>query len=240
MTAVILALVRRLVVIGAVSLMIPAAASAQAPTATEWHYGSALTLFGGGAVPNDNLRGAAGGSIAWEFTPRFSLDAMGLWFSPSHHDDVVFGSVGARYALMGGRTVAPYVSAGVGLYRASFRMDSEMRLGAYTPPANYPSTMMSWSPMQWNDAMGSTMPEFYRRRMPTGMDGRFLEGRQTFDDLAFRLGGGAEFFAGRHVSIRPEVQVIIVTDRRHAEVVPLFGLHLAYHFESHPITPNRR
>lgn len=219
-------MVRRLLILGALSLMCPAAAGAQAPTAAEWRQGSALTLFGGGAVPADAVRLTAGGSIAWEFTGRFSIDAMGLWFSPAHRDDVVFGSVGARYAFGDRSSAAPYISAGVGLYRASFHMNAEERLGAYTPPANYPSMMMT--------------SDFYRRRMATGMDGRFLEGRQTFDDLAFRIGGGAEIFAGRHISFRPEVQIVIVTDRRDAEVVPIFGLHLAYHFETHRITPNRR
>ena len=203
---------RRLLIIG-VLLLVPAAAAAQAPTATEWRYGSALTLFGGGAVPGDAVRLTAGGSIAWEFTPRFSIDALGLWFSPAHRDDVVFGSVGARLELTAHHPAVPYVSAGVGLYRAQMHV-----------------------PMQENE----TMSGFYRHRMPMAPDGHFLEGRRTFDDLAFRVGGGAEIFAGRHVSIRPEVQIVIVTDRSDAEVVPLFGLHLAYHFETHRITPNRR
>lgn len=208
---------RRTLAAGAAALMLPAIASAQAPTVSEWHHGSALTLFGGIASPNDDARGAAGGSVAWEFTPRFALDAMGVWFPAGNHDDVVFGSVGVRYAFAGSRPAVPYVTAGVGVYRLSFESG---------PPESFPGRMAS-------------MPDFYRRRMAMSPGG-LMNTRQAFDDFAMRVGGGAEIFAGRHVSIRPELQLILVASDRHTKLVPLFGVHVAYHFESHPITPSRR
>lgn len=80
------------------------------------------------------------------------------------------------------------------------------------------------------------MPEFYRRRM-AGMQ---APSRRTFDDFAARAGAGVEIYLNRHVSIRPEIEIIGVTDRSHTRIIPLAGVHLAYHFESHPITPSRR
>ena len=64
--------------------------------------------------------------------------------------------------------------------------------------------------------------------------------RRTFDDFAARLGAGVEIYLSRHVSIRPEIEVVGVTDRDHLRTVPIAGVLLAYHFESHPITPSRR
>lgn len=179
---------------------------AQALTPAEWHQGSALALFGGMTV-SDSAQSAVGGSIAWELTPRLSLDAGGRWLGVTGDADTVFGSVGVRYVVTGVRPVTPYVSGGVGLHRASFT------------PASLPH-----------------MPEFYRRRM----GGMQAVSRRTFDDFAVRVGAGVEIYLSRHVSIRPEVEVIGVTDRKHLRAVPIAGVHLAYHFESHPITPSRR
>lgn len=86
------------------------------------------------------------------------------------------------------------------------------------------------------ESLQHAMPGFYRRRMEAGA----AASRRTFDDFAARVGAGIEIYLGRHVSIRPEVEIVGVTDRDHARVVPVAGLHLAYHFESHPITPSRR
>jgi hypothetical protein len=47
-------------------------------------------------------------------------------------------------------------------------------------------------------------------------------------------------FLARHLALRPEVTVLVVTTRDDARAVPVYGLHLAYHFESHPITPAYR
>jgi hypothetical protein len=60
---------------------------------------------------------------------------------------------------------------------------------------------------------------------------------QTFDDFTVSMGGGADFFLAQHLALRPELTILLVTTRSNAHVVPVFGAHLAYHFESHPMTP---
>lgn len=212
MTAINLARLPRAAAIGAIALIVPALAAAQAPAAAEWQYGSAVTLFGGLASPNSGLQGAAGVSIAWEFTPRLSFDATGLWFPAGAYRNGSFFGVGTRYGLMGARQAAPYVSASVGLYRSTYGMHG----GGWMMGA------MPWS-------YGVTSPYW-----------PYAYGRPAASDFAIRAGGGVDLFAGRHVSIRPEVQVIVTTSRRDAQVIPLVGLHLAYHFEPHPITRKRR
>ena len=242
--------IRRYVLVGALAL-IPAFAFAQAPTATEWHRGTALALFGGIAVPNEDARGAAGGSILLEFTPRVAIEAAGLWMGAGRHEDDVFGSVALRYSFAGDRPAIPYLTAGAGLYRATFNMQQATQSMAARTGMPWNNGMpwgtgagwhtgMPWSGVSpWHDAMSATLPDFYQRRMTLGPNGA-LNARQTFDDFAMKFGGGAEIFAGRHVSFRPEVQVIVVTARHDTHVVPMFGVHLTYHFESHPITPSRR
>lgn len=70
------------------------------------------------------------------------------------------------------------------------------------------------------------VPEFYRRRLNTGE-------RATFEDVALALGGGANVFVTSHLAIRPEVNVLVVTTRSETRRVPLYGVHVAYHFEPH-------
>jgi hypothetical protein len=78
----------------------------------------------------------------------------------------------------------------------------------------------------------NVMPRFYRRRMGEGG----LLGR-TFDDFLLTAGVGTEVFLSRHVALRPELTVMMVAARSDARAIPVFGVQVAYHFESHPITP---
>jgi hypothetical protein len=83
------------------------------------------------------------------------------------------------------------------------------------------------------EAAGSgTMPRFYRGRMA-----EFGRVSHTFEDFLVTIGAGTELFLSRHVALRPELTVLLVTARSDARAVPLFGVHMVYHFESHEITP---
>jgi hypothetical protein len=44
-------------------------------------------------------------------------------------------------------------------------------------------------------------------------------------------------FVSRHIALRPELTVMVVSARSDTLVAPVFGMHMAYHFESHPLTP---
>jgi hypothetical protein len=81
-------------------------------------------------------------------------------------------------------------------------------------------------------AASGAMPRFYRQRIT--QPGRLSE---TFDDFLVTIGTGTEVFVSRHIAVRPELTVLLVTTRSDAMAVPLFGVHLVYHFESHEITP---
>jgi hypothetical protein len=85
---------------------------------------------------------------------------------------------------------------------------------------------------------GASTPSFYRRRM--GLDDGTFARQRTFDDFVVAVGGGFDVFLATHLALRPEVTVLVVTTRSDTRTVPVYGMHLAYHFESHPITPTRR
>jgi len=87
------------------------------------------------------------------------------------------------------------------------------------------------------DAVLPAMPRFYQRRMMPRA-GESLS--RSFDDFTVALGGGADVFLAQHLVLRPELTVLVVTTRSNAHAVPVFGVQLAYHFESHPITPGVR
>ena len=75
---------------------------------------------------------------------------------------------------------------------------------------------------------------FYRDRM------LMREGRShgySFTDFALALGAGADIFLSRHIAVRPDLSAMIVTSRSDVRLVPVYGVHLSYHFESRPITP---
>ena len=63
--------------------------------------------------------------------------------------------------------------------------------------------------------------------------------RVTFTDPSFIVGGGVNLIASRHVAIRPDVEAKIVRRNSESYVVTAVSIHLAYHFEDHPITRSR-
>ncbi len=78
------------------------------------------------------------------------------------------------------------------------------------------------------DAAAGEVPAFYQGRM----NGRQ---RATFDDFALGFGGGANLFVTSHMAIRPEINMLVVTTSSDARTVPVFGINVVYHFESHRI-----
>jgi hypothetical protein len=81
------------------------------------------------------------------------------------------------------------------------------------------------------------MPRFYQRRMTTNARGST---GAIFDDFALSFTGGADVYLARHLALRPELTVLVVTTGSNARAVPVFGAQLAYHFEDRPITPAGR
>ena len=87
------------------------------------------------------------------------------------------------------------------------------------------------------DADDAAASEFYRERFEAG---DALAASQTFTDPAFIVGGGVNIFLSPQLALRPQGDVMFVVNDGKTRIVPVFTVHLAYHFHDHPITPSRR
>lgn len=83
----------------------------------------------------------------------------------------------------------------------------------------------------WFDPDATAIPDFYQDRI-TATD-------RTVTDPAFVFGGGVNLFASRRISIRPEIETLLVRDSGQNYLVTTFAARFVYHFEDRPITPAR-
>jgi hypothetical protein len=100
-------------------------------------HGTTLNLFAGGVTASRDAGAAAGGAIGWELTPRFALEGSGAWLEWGQQSHAFTASLTAHAALLTSRPVVPFLTAGMGVYHASF------------------------------DRADTGLPGFYRRRMGT-------------------------------------------------------------------------
>ena len=80
------------------------------------------------------------------------------------------------------------------------------------------------------DSSRGPLPDFYRARTSAEVGNI-----STFTDPSFIVGGGVNVFVGRHVAIRPDIEAKIVRRDSQSYVVTALSVHLAYHFEEHPM-----
>jgi hypothetical protein len=78
------------------------------------------------------------------------------------------------------------------------------------------------------------LPAFYRRRLQPGVGAT-----QAFTDPSLIAGGGVNLFMSRHWAIRPEILAMVVKRDSRSHLVTTGTVHLAYHFEEHPVTPSQ-
>jgi hypothetical protein len=83
---------------------------------------------------------------------------------------------------------------------------------------------------------GTQPPAFYGRRMRQPPGAGAPSTQHTFNDFVLAAGGGIDVYLQRQVALRPDVRVLFVRDGG-TRTVTVFGIHLAYHFEEHPVTP---
>ena len=88
------------------------------------------------------------------------------------------------------------------------------------------------------DAADDAAASFYRERLDASAAD--LGTKRSFTDPALIAGGGVDIFLSRRVSLRPQGEAMFVMYKGDSRVMPAFTVHLAYHFEEHPITPSRK
>jgi len=83
----------------------------------------------------------------------------------------------------------------------------------------------------------SRIPIFYLRRLRD--TGTLPDSERSFVDPAFIVGGGISIFTSGNVSVRPEVEVMLVRRQSENYLLTSASVRLAYHFETHNVTPDR-
>jgi hypothetical protein len=87
------------------------------------------------------------------------------------------------------------------------------------------------------DKGDDTIPAFYRDRLESGVVG--IGTNRAFTDPAVIAGGGVDILLSRRVSLRPQADALVAFDHGKRRVMPAFTVHLAFHFDEHPITSSR-
>ena len=82
------------------------------------------------------------------------------------------------------------------------------------------------------DSTSTVVPAFYRNRMAEGVPG---QGSRAFQDFLVTVGGGMNVFLSNHFALRPEANLMVVTDWSDSRRVGVFGVQLVYHIDPHPI-----
>jgi hypothetical protein len=205
---------RYLPFVGLVLVATAVAAAAQPPVTTPYEPPtrcSSLNVFGGVSTAESSAGGLVGGAAGWQITPWFGLEADAAWLDRPGSETGFSAAIHTRWSLVTGWRATPFVKAGGGLYHASLDVDDD------------------------------TVPAFYRDRLDG--DAAPVEDvglRHSFTDPAVIAGGGVDILLSRRVSLRPQADAMFVFDHGKTRVMPAFTLHLAFHFEEHPITPSRR
>ena len=88
------------------------------------------------------------------------------------------------------------------------------------------------------DLSRAEIPDFYRSRLAATASG--IDSTITLTDPSFIVGGGVNLFVRPHVAIRPDIQAKVIRHDSRSYVVATIAVHLAYHFETHPITQGHR
>ena len=126
----------RAIMVGALviglSAAVGGAASAQEVVRPdEWSRGTTLSGFVGMGMDSKHNGPAIGGVIGYEVTPRLTIEGSGSWLEFGEGAHAFAGAVKLRARLWGQRTVDPFLTGGVGFYRASFDRSSNVSPGFY-------------------------------------------------------------------------------------------------------------
>lgn len=180
-------------------------ATAQSSSPNPWGHGTTLSGSVGVAADGDRTGSAFSTALGWELTPKVAIEGAASWLDRGAGADAFSAALKLRAAMFGRDRAAPFLMAGVGMYRASY------------------------------SRAATDIPAFHRRRM----NGGTAVGRSTFSDPAVVFGGGVNMFVNRHIAIRPDVEAMVVMRDSRRYVVTTAALHVAFHFEDHPVTPKR-
>lgn len=177
--------------------------------------------------------------IEYDWTRRLAMNGFGGVASGAVDPSPTFGAgvgwgIAPRWTLEGSGTWFARPD-GVETFAAS--LTAQVSLARRMPALPYLKAGVGVYLASY-DLSRVTPPRFYQRRLGPGGPGTGT--RHEFRDPSIVLGGGVNVLVGRRFGIRPEVETTIVLRGGHAHVVTAGLLRLAYHFETHQITPVSR
>ena len=108
----------RLIAAAACVAVMTGTASAQSHD-NPFRFGTTLSGFAGGSTDSESTSPAAGLELGWEITRRLAVEGTTLWNSPNSNQHDFSVLVGSKINLTARRS-GPFVTAGAGMYRASF------------------------------------------------------------------------------------------------------------------------
>lgn len=217
---------------------------------------TAVSLTGGLSSGSADTGGAVGLSLSRDLSDRLTFEAAGAYLDRGAGAEAVSADLRLLVNLTRPeRQVVPYLSAGGGVYHASFDMGHGRFLGAVPAQVGSGATLQmhtgpnfgywmgqgggmmgSWttyrSPGSGYGAMPwGRMPAFYGQRlgnMQVPADGRW--GMRSFTDPAVSLGGGARIELTRRLVLRPEARWLMAIGGGDTYSVGLFTVNLGYRF----------
>ncbi|HXV62022.1 MAG TPA: hypothetical protein VEK15_15090 [Vicinamibacteria bacterium] len=212
---------------------------------------TSLSFTGGLSSGSSDTGVAVGGTFIFELTPRLALEAAGQYLDRGSGADAFDLSGNLLVSLVpSDRKLVPYVTAGGGVYRASYDLNHRRFLGPmvseFGPGANIWPGMMGAGPgffggpsfddmpfpedMPYGDFFGQ-MPHFYGNRLGNlVVPGNGLLGNRSFTDPALNFGGGVRVDVGRHIFIRPDARVLVALAEGDTYSLGVFTLHIGYRF----------
>ena len=168
---------------------------------------TSLSVFGGVSTADSDAGGLFGGSFGWQVSPWIGIEGNATWLDRAGSETGFSGAVNTHMNLMTDHRALPFVTAGFGLYHASF------------------------------DSADTAAPKFYLDRFTSTAN---AAPRQKFTDPAFVTGGGVNLFVSQNLAVRPQAEAMFVFRDGQTHLVPVFSVHVAYHFSDHPITSSRK
>ena len=192
----------------------------------------ALLLFAGLLAPRA-ARAQGDAEAPWGPGIRLAIDA-----GAASADSTVAGVAGAslgweispRFALEGSGTWFNGI-AGADQFAAILGARISFAPGTFVPSL-FGGVGMLRASVQTNDPK---LSRFYAERLDV-VPGQTT---QIFEDLVFAAGAGTDIYLSSHLAVRPDVRVLFGMSDVETRVLPVFAVHLAYHFEAHPYLPKQ-
>src|SRR5688572_33216279 len=91
-----------------------------------------LNFLLAGSVGSETTQPLLGGAFGWELLPRFSVETTMKWMVPDRGAEAFSGLVTAQVMLSPRQTFVPFVTAGAGVLRASYDLETSVVPAFYT------------------------------------------------------------------------------------------------------------